>query len=419
MLANPANTPWNMATISIYLDTRNAGANESPVKAVITQNRKSAMLPLGVKVQPDYWNDKTKSVSESHPNHRYLNTFIHGRKFAIEAELIKLETIRKISDMSVTQIRDAIDEAMNPEKKLAKEKEKTFLFRYERFMSLKTRKNTINGYRWTLNKLKEFDPHLKAKRFEDITIDYINDFNAFFARRECVNSRNVSMRYIRAVFRDAIKAGITTNYPFSQIRIKKQMTRKKALSLEKMRELINYPCDGMQREYRDMFVLMFLFRGINIGDLLLADKSSIVDGRFEYRRSKVGTLFSIKLEPEALEIIQRYPGKKYLLSPMDRYKDYMDYLHHLNDGLKAIGKTRGKGDSLFPGISSNWARHTWSTIGLNIDVPVEVLSRGMGHSGALAVTQIYMDFDMKKVDQASRRIIDYVFYNIDYRNVNY
>ena len=259
-----------MATISVYLDRRTTGQNDAPVKAVIIHNRKSAMISLGVKVPPSMWDEETKSVKAGHPNHRYLNTFILGKKFAIEAELLKLETLGKM-DVSISEIKGAIEAALNPDKKKSREHEKTFLFRYERFMGLKTRRNTINGYRWTLNKLKEFDPNLHKRRFEDITVDYINDFNAHF-KDSSVNTRNVSMRYIRAVFRDAIKAGVTTAYPFSQISLKGQRTRKKALSPEQMRTLINCECRGMQGEYRDMFVLMFLLRGVNIGDLLHADK---------------------------------------------------------------------------------------------------------------------------------------------------
>lgn len=401
-----------MATISIYLDTRYAGGNDSPVKAVIRKNKQSAMLPLGIKVKPNHWDDSAKAVKPAHPNARYINTFILGKKYALEAELLKMETTDSLHGMSASEIRDALASVLNPERK-PKECKNSFLARYERFMGLKTKFKTIEGYRWTLNKLKEFDPHLAERSFEDITVDYINDFNAHF---DCaVNTKNVSLRYIRAVFRDAIKAKVTTHYPFAEISLKGQKTRKKALSPEKMRELIRFECKETQKEYRDIFVLSFLLRGINIGDLLQATDENIVNGRFEYRRSKVGTPFSIKLEPEALDIIGRYKGRRYLLCPLDRYKNYRDYLHHMNDGLKNIGKDVGKhgkwiGGGAFPGLSTNWARHTWATTGLNLDIPVEVISRGMGHSGALSVTQIYMDFDMKKVDKANRDIIDYVFY---------
>ena len=409
-----------MATVTIYLDSRFSGEKESPFKAVIVQGRKSAMISLGLKAYPHQWDPDTCKVKEEHPNHRLLNSILAGKKYTIEAEILRLEMSGKLDSMSIMEIRDAADLALHPGKEISRGKEKTFLFRYERFMSLKTRKNTINGYKWALNRLKEFDPQLSKRSFEDIGVDYINDFRAFLGKTVCANTCNVSMRYIRAVFRDAIKAGITTAYPFSDVKMKRQQTRKKALTPEQMRMLASCECRGNQEEYRDMFLLMFYLRGVNIGDLLQAEKSSIVNERFEYRRSKVGTLFSIKLEPEALALIEKYGGDKFLLSPLDHYKDYTDYLHHLNYGLKTIGAPRGKrdkiaGEGLFPGLSTNWARHTWASCGLNIDIPVEVISRGLGHSGALSVTQIYMDFDMKKVDEANRQIIDFVLYGKDYR----
>ena len=160
---------------------------------------------------------------------------------------------------------------------------------------------------------------------------------------------------------------------------------------------------------------MFYFRGVNIGDLLMAKRDQIVNGRLEYRRNKVGTLFSIKIEPEAQAILDRYKGEKHLLSPLDRYKDYKDYLHHLNAGLKRIGCQRGKNnkvlsEGLFPKLSSNWARHSWATIGINLGISKDTISRGMGHSSGLKVTDIYIDFDMRLVDEANRKIMDAVLY---------
>ena len=409
-----------MASISIYLDSRGVKDDrEMPLKVVITHHHKPSMLSLGIKIKPSQWDPAEKQV-KNHPNQKYLNTLILGRKFAIEAEILKLEVSGRIKDMDASAIRDAVDLALNPEKKEQLQDATLFMARFERFMNLKQKKSTRDLYSWTLNKLKAFDPQLPKRRFEDITVDYLNDFRAHYARTDSVNSLSIALRSIRAVFNDAINSGITGSYPFRKFQIKGQRSKKKALTPEQMRTLLSAECDGYQEEYRDMFLLMFLLRGINIGDLLLAEKSCIVNGRFEYRRNKVGTLFSIKLEPEALALIRKYRGRKRLLSPLDRYASYRDYQHHLNDGLKAIGQKRGSKrkvteKGLFPELSTNWARHTWASAGLNIDIPVEVISRGMGHSGALSVTQIYMDFDMRKVDEATRRIIDYVLYGKDWR----
>ena len=220
------------------------------------------------------------------------------------------------------------------------------------------------------------------------------------------------------MFNDAIDAGITTAYPFRAVKIKPLPVKKKALSVGELRTLFAYPCEPWQEEYRDMFKLMFLLRGVNAVDLFSATPTQVVKGRFEYRRSKVGTLFSVKVEPEAKAIMEKYKGSDYLLSPCDRFKNYEDYLHRMNDGLKAIGRPLGKrgkvlGEGLFPTLSSNWARHSWATVGIGLDIHKETISLGMGHSFGVPVTDIYIKYDMKKVDDANRRIIDYVLYGKD------
>ena len=62
----------------------------------------------------------------------------------------------------------------------------------------------------------------------------------------------------------------------------------------------------------------------------------------------------------------------------------------------------------FPGISSYWSRHTWATIAASLDIPKETIAAALGHGGN-TVTDIYIDFDQRKVDEANRKVIDYVF----------
>lgn len=399
-------------SVSLYLDKRSIlEGKPCPVKLVLTENRKTSMIPLGVKVLPSQWDSKSKKVV-NRPDHSMLNVFLSGRKSAAEMELLRMQSLGMLNGMTLAQVRDRIV-GVQPAGEIC-----LFMDYFRHFLDTK-KGRTKEVYEYTYKALVSFDKTVLEKTFEDITPDYIRKF---IGEKDSLktNSLAIHLRNIRAVFNDAIKNEKTQNYPFRQLQIKHEKTRKKALTPEQMRLLCNASCTPRNEEYRDMFVLMFLLRGINIGDLLHATDANIVNGRFEYRRSKVGTLFSIKLEPEALALIEKYRGVNHLLSPLDRYKSHRDYLHHLNHGLQTIGKTRGRygkltGDALFPELSSNWARHTWASAGLNLDIPVEVISRGMGHSGALAVTQIYMDFDEKKVDQANRRIIDYVFHKKDYR----
>jgi integrase len=135
-------------------------------------------------------------------------------------------------------------------------------------------------------------------------------------------------------------------------------------------------------------------------------------GRLEYRRAKTGRLYSIKVEPEAMAIIEKYRGRRHLLFFMDNYSSARDYLGHVNRGLKAIGRIEGKqGKVLEPGpfneISTYWARHSWATLAYEIGIPVDVIGQALGHSDrSHTVTFIYIRPDQGKVDEANRRVID-------------
>lgn len=88
----------------------------------------------------------------------------------------------------------------------------------------------------------------------------------------------------------------------------------------------------------------------------------------------------------------------------------------MDNGLKKIGivekyKNGGKKTCvpLFPQISSYWARHSWATIASSLDIPKDTIAAGLGHGGN-TVTDIYINFDQRKVDEANRRVLDWVFY---------
>ncbi len=136
-----------------------------------------------------------------------------------------------------------------------------------------------------------------------------------------------------------------------------------------------------------MFVLMFCLIGINAVDLLNAPAGAVVDGRLEYVRAKTHKPYSIRVEPEAAALIEKYKGQDHLLNVMDGRKNYVDFLHRMNNALKEIGPLERKGlggkkyrQPLFPQISQYWCRHTWATIAAGLDIPKETIAHALGHS---------------------------------------
>lgn len=407
-------------TISIYFDTRAAKDKPAPLKFAIRKNGKAAYIYIGIKVLSSQWSKARREVI-NHPEAKRINLILSKKRLEIESAHLRLIEAGESGGLTALELRDRIQDMIDPVKKQAIQETKLFRYRFERFIEIHTNKSTKDIYFRTLKKLDSFDAKLNLRTFEDISADYLHRFEAFCTTATSKkNGRNIHLRNIRAVFNDAINSDITSAYPFRKYQIKPEATQKKALMPEQLKNLLNAKCEPYQERYRDLFILMFLLRGINAGDLFLATAQQVSNGRFNYRRNKTGALLSVKLEPEALSIIEKYRGKRMLLNPMDSYDNYKEYLHHFNDGLKAIGRPIGKrgkilGEGLFPNLSSNWARHTWATVAMKIGIPKEVISRGMGHSFGLKVTDIYIDYDNDLVDEANRKIIDYIFYGKDYR----
>lgn len=177
--------------------------------------------------------------------------------------------------------------------------------------------------------------------------------------------------------------------------------------------------------FRDYFLLMFYLIGINSKDLLLARKGNLVNGRLEYIREKTHKKYSIRIEPEAEELLKRYEGSDYLLGAMDGCKHYKSFAHEMNDHLKMIGEEVVEmvpdPEDLFgtprliktikpviPGISTYYARHCWATFAYEAGVPLDVISQALGHSAGNRTTLIYVKFNQQAVDAANRTVIDFV-----------
>lgn len=60
--------------------------------------------------------------------------------------------------------------------------------------------------------------------------------------------------------------------------------------------------------------------------------------------------------------------------------------------------------------SSYWARHSWATVAASLDIPKETISEALGHEIGSRVTSIYINFDRRKVDEANRRVLDWVLH---------
>lgn len=405
-----------MASLKIYLDGRRLKADGTALlKISVSHLRQVRYVSLGMSLKPGVWDSEHCRVTDKHPSHLRLNNAIARLK--LRAEDAFLSVVSSGARYTLTEIHDAVARAVlsDPEESTPEKPDPSLLFPiFEKFAATK-KESTRLTYERTLVHLRSY-ANSRTLRFEDVTRSWLLGFDAAMAKTApSPNARAIHMRNLRAVFNFAIDEGLTSWYPFRKFHIKTVKTAKRSLPVEDLRRLFSAEVEPWQEPYLDFFKLSFMLVGINAVDLLHLLPGSLRSGRIEFNRSKTSRFYSLKVEAEAAELIERYRGKGYLLSFMDGGSDYKQFVRQCNHALKSIG-TRSRqgqtptGTSLFPDLSTYWARHSWATIARSIGVSIDDIALALGHGDGHDLTHIYIDEGLHKIDEANRRVLDWVLY---------
>ena len=161
---------------------------------------------------------------------------------------------------------------------------------------------------------------------------------------------------------------------------------------------------------RDLFLFSFYTRGMAFVDMAYLRRGHIRDGRIRYVRRKTGQEIVIRVEPEMQRIIGRYTNEDHSYvfpilksaNPEKMYAEYRIALSYYNRLLKRLCTPAGVPQRL----SFYTARHSWATAARNHQVPVSVISAGMGHTTE-RTTQIYLPLlENSVIENANRGILE-------------
>jgi integrase len=252
--------------------------------------------------------------------------------------------------------------------------------------------------------------------FTDIDYTFLKKFETYlFSRGSKKGNVHFYMRTLRAMINEAIRRDLMDKefYPFSTQFNKngysfshfKSDFDPKPLSLVELEKVKGFPVreyPHLQSAY-DVFMFLFMARGLNFEDLVHLTHDNIVEGRLNYIRKKTGKLYTIKISPQMREIINKYKTEKYLFpvltkapaDPEKRYNFVRNALDSLNNQLAEIKEIVGATQK----ITSYTARYSYSNVLIQNNVPVVKLQQALGHS-SLATTQHYVSkFSNDEVDK--------------------
>lgn len=263
--------------------------------------------------------------------------------------------------------------------------------------------------------LRSFSSFMNDKEvlFDQINADLIAEYEAYLkGRGNSPNTISFYMRILKAVYNRAVGDGLTgQRHPFKSVYTGVEKTLKRAISLNDLKRIkgLDLSLKPNLDFARDMFLFCFYTRGMSFIDMAYLRKKDLQNGILSYRRRKTGQQLFIKWERCMQEIVDKYPVNEteYLLPIItkrseDYRKQYTNELHKVNHLLKKIGKLL---DLPIP-LTMYVGRHSWASIAKSRNVPISVISEGMGHDSE-NTTQIYLaSLDTSVVDKANKKILD-------------
>lgn len=247
----------------------------------------------------------------------------------------------------------------------------------------------------------------------DVTQEVMQLYESYLLNVRCVtrNSSSFYFRIMRSIYNKAVsKRLVSDNKPFMAVYTGIDKTTKRAISLYDLKRIkaLDLSCSRKLDKARDIFLFSFYTRGMSFVDIAFLKKSNLKNGVLEYRRRKTGQRLCIKWERCMQDIIDKHGnGINDFLMPIiikrnvDVHRQYKNSMSNMNDALRQISAKL----KLRRPLTMYVARHSWATVARTKNVPISVISEGMGHDSE-ATTQIYLaSIETSVIDRANRKII--------------
>ena len=336
------------------------------VQIEVCSERRRKWIGTGVKVFSDQWDDKKKvvrSLQSVQLNLRldsmmenllgYVNSLIR-RKIPFDFESLDLYLKNSSEEKSYIEfLRKRIEERND--------------------FSEGTRRH----HRTLPGALEEFG---KFRYFHDLTKSNITLFDEFlrgkgFKETTLHNYHKINKVYIN----EAIRFGLMEDNPYKGMKISRgKPEKRKYLTPEEFQSLKD--CDIPDEKIcrvRDLFVFQ-CYTGLSYSDLCKFRFDTDViekDGKFVIadRRLKTNEDYFIVLLSPAVAILKKYDFRLPIISNQ-KYNDFI--------------KVAASYDHIKKELTTHCARHTFAVFALNNGIPIEVVSKMLGHTD-IKTTQIY------------------------------
>jgi integrase len=396
-----------MASINVKLRTSTADGKEGTIYYQIIHNRVIRQQKTDYHLFTHEWNEKRSTVIIEGNRSNYLQTV----KERIEWDVRRWQSIiRQYENKRYKYHADDIIATF--QKTLTDQTLFNFMQSVIARLQLIGKERTAETYHSTLKSFMKYRQEQDIL-LEDIDSDLMQMYEAHLQSSGITrNSISFYMRILRAVYNRAVEKELTENrHPFKHVYTGTEKTVKRAIPLKSIKQIKNLelPIKSSLDFARDIFLFSFYTRGMSFIDIAFLKKKDLANGILSYRRRKTGQQLFIRWEKCMQEILDKYkeneesPYMLPIINPQEKHErqQYKNILYRINKSLKDIGQLI----KLPIPLTMYVARHSWASAARSKNIPISVISEGMGHDSE-KTTQIYLaSLDTAVVDRANRIIL--------------
>lgn len=391
-----------MIRLHYYLDTRAVpeGA-EAPLKLAVSKRGTTAMLPTGVSLRPCEWDGKGQRITK-HPRKASLESYLRGMRYKAE-ELLRPKIVDgTLAKMTAYDIRDQIAEMFS-----GKASGETLGVWWERTRNDASRSEGTREYFDSARKaLIAHDERAMSRRTLDLTDKYVKGFYDWLREKYAHATANGYFYCFSAVINTASE-GKDADYDIVKkvASANNTASKRKNLTAKQLHILFNHtPYTKNGERYLDLFKMSFYLRAANPKDISRMTVKDIYNGRVIFARSKTGNPYTIKIEPELQELIDKHSDGERLFADFKHYDKYKTLLTSACDYFARVCPKLG-----IPCVTANWMRHSWASLAFELEATMDLVSASLAHSlGGARVTSTYVHIQDTQIDELARKIYDLV-----------
>lgn len=380
---------------------RKTKKSKSAILCRITYLKKRKQFSTGLFINPNNWNSKQQLVKPPEPDAELINQ---------QLSLIKTKINRAFLMLQVQETSFNVEEIYKLYKGEKSAREYNVIEFFERYLKrLKTligidiKQVTWNKHSYVKKDIKSFikwkykTSDLPLKKLES---NFITELDYYFKTEQNIKQITINKKIQR--FRKIIKVAVAENYlekdPFMLYRTKQVRIEIVYLTPEELEKFEKHQFTQPRLKLvQDLFVFS-CYTGLPYLELMNLERKHIITGFdgnlwIQMKREKTSKSLSIPLLPKALKILERHSNEGLIFPRISNQK----YNSFLKEMAVIVGIDKR--------MTTHMARRTFATtVLLYNDVPMEIVSKLLGHSSMKITQDSYGKIVEKKISEEMERL---------------